>query len=213
MRKSILVKTTPLIITAIVLLLAACLIYFIHQFIIDANKSTKPKVAQQITLIAPPPPPPPPPPPEQPPEPKPVEEVVEKMPEPTPDAPAEEPAGEDLGVDAEGGAGTDGFGLVGHKGGTGLGIGRTGHYEAMVKEKLIDLIYADEELKYLAYSGVIKVWINGAGEVEKYSVSLEEDSPKIEKMLSSLLKNLKFNSGPPLETADKAIKLRIKSKV
>lgn len=77
---------------------------------------------QQITLLKPPPPPPPkvdepPPPPE-------VQEEVkisepEALPEDMPET-ADAPPGDALGLDAEGGAGNDGFGLAGRRGGRGL---------------------------------------------------------------------------------------------
>ncbi len=78
---------------------------------------------QQITLLKPPPPPPPkvdepPPPPE-------VQEEVEisepeAMPEDLPETADAPPPGDALGLDAEGGAGNDGFGLAGRRGGRGL---------------------------------------------------------------------------------------------
>lgn len=214
MQKVRAIKKAPIIITVLVLLLVACIVYFIHKFILSSKQSGKPAVAQQITLISPPPPPPPPPKPEPEPEPKQIEEVVEKVPETPTEAPQDDaPAGEDLGLDAEGGAGSDSFGLVGHKGGKGIGLGKAGHYEVMIKEKLIDLIYADEELKYLSYSGVIKVWIDGNGKVEKFVLSLDDSSPKVEKLLSAIIKSMEFKSGPPIEAAGKAIKLKINSKV
>ncbi len=77
---------------------------------------------QQITLLKPPPPPPPkvdePPPPE-------VQEEVkisepEALPEDLPETADAPPPGDALGLDAEGGAGNDGFGLAGRRGGRGL---------------------------------------------------------------------------------------------
>jgi periplasmic protein TonB len=136
------------------------------------------------------------------------------VPETPPESAQEEtPAGQDLGLDADGSAGTDGFGLIGRKGGTGIGIGKAGRYEVMVKENVIDRIYADEELKYLAYSGVITLWVNATGKVEKYSIDLDDEAPKIKKLLESVLATLSFDSGPPIETADKGIKLRVNSRI
>ena len=83
----------------------------------------------------------------------------------------------------------------------------------MVKESLIDLINDDEELKFLAYSGVVTVWVDAAGKVEKYSVSLEDGSPKIKKLLESLVMKLRFDSGPPIESAGKGVKLRVNSRI
>lgn len=207
------VKNKAVIFIAVGILLISYLIYLLQAWLGSLEKPEKKVVSQQITLIVPPPPPPPPPEPEKI-EPEVEEEVIEETPETPPEAAQEEaPAGQDLGLDADGGAGTDGFGLIGRKGGTGIGIGKSGHYEVMVKERLIDLIYADEELKYLGYSGVITVWVSAAGQIERYAIALDEDSPKIKKLLASLLEKLSFSSGPPIEMADKGIKLKVNSKI
>ena len=71
------------------------------------------KVVQQITMIQPPPPPPPPE--VKPPEPEVEEEKIEEPepeqePEPAPEE-SNEPPAEELGLDADGAAGSDGFGL------------------------------------------------------------------------------------------------------
>ncbi len=209
MQKFNIAKKVPYILVVLAIILGAYLIYMFQAWLAKNNAPQKKVITQQITLIAPPPPPPPPPP-----EPEVEEEVIEEMEEAPPEAAQEEaPAGQDLGLDADGSAGTDGFGLVGRKGGTGIGLGKAGHYEVMVKERVIDLIYADEELKFLAYSGVITVWVNAAGRVEKYAVNLEDDAPKIKKLLESVLAKLTFENGPPIESADKGIKLRVNSRI
>lgn len=208
MQKFNVAKKVPYILAFLAIILGAYLIYIFRAWLVKNDVPQKKVITQQITLIAPPPPPPPPP------EPELEEEVIEEMEEAPPEAAQEEaPAGQDLGLDADGSAGTDGFGLVGRKGGTGIGLGKAGHYEVMVKERVIDLIYADEELKFLAYSGVITVWVNAAGQVEKYSVALEDGAPKVKKLLESILAKLRIDSGPPIESADKGIKLRVNSRI
>jgi protein TonB len=213
MEKSNVVKKVPYIIALVAIMVGAFLIYIFHGWLVKNSGPERKTVTQQITLIAPPPPPPPPPEPEKV-EPEVKEEVVEETPESPPENAQEEaPAGQDLGLDADGGAGSDGFGLIGRKGGTGIGLGKAGHYEVMVKERVIDLIYADEELKLLAYTGVITVWVNASGRVEKYSITLDEGAPKVKKLLESVLAKLSLDSGPPIESADKGIKLRINSRI
>ena len=213
MSKLIVLKNKIFIFSVIVILLIIFLVKFINGWL-EKNKTPEKKmVAQQITLIAPPPPPPPPPEPEKV-EPEIKEEVPEDVPETPPDTPQDEaPAGQDLGLDSDGGAGTDGFGLIGRKGGTGIGLGKAGHYEVTVKEKIVDLISSDEELRYLAYSGVITIWMNPSGHVEKYSIVLDDESPKVKKLLEVLLAKLSLDSGPPIEMADKGIKLKINSRI
>lgn len=197
----------------VVILLIVLATYFIRGWLSENKTSEKKVVAQQITLIAPPPPPPPPPEPEKI-EPEVKEEIPEETPEAPPESPQDEaPAGQDLGLDSDGGAGSDGFGLIGRKGGTGIGLGKAGHYEVSVKEKVIDLISGDEDLRYLAYSGVVTIWMNPNGQVERYSIALDEESPKVKKLLEALLKKLHLDSGPPIEMADKGIKLKINSRI
>lgn len=213
MQKKTLAKLIPHTIIGFAIIFALFLIYHGYQFLSAKDSNPKKAVVQEITLITPPPPPPPPPEPEPEVEPEKIEEIPEEIPETPPEQAMEEPAGEDLGLDSDGAAGTDGFGLIGRKGGTGLGLGKAGHYEVMIKEKLHDLVSADEELSYLAYIATIKVWIKPSGEVARFTIDLDDDSPAIRKRLESILKNVRFSSGPPAEIAEKAIRLRINSRV
>lgn len=212
MRKLINAKKISYLLIFLAILLAVYLIYTLYAWVAKNKVTEKKSVAQQITLITPPPPPPPPPP-----EPEKVEPIEEEVIEETPDIPEEAqdeaPPGQDLGLDADGGAGTDGFGLVGRKGGTGLGLGKAGRYDVMIKERVNELINEDEDLKFLAYSAVITLWVNASGQVEKYSINLEEESPKIKKLLESIVAKMSFESGPPIESADKGIRLRVNSRI
>lgn len=212
MRKTTMAKMIPFIVIGLALLLTLFLAYRVYKFASSPDNAGKKAVVQQITLITPPPPPPPPPP-EPKIEPENVEQIEEEIPETPPEQAMEEPAGEDLGIDSDGAAGTDGFGLIGRKGGTGLGLGKAGRYEVMIKEKLHDLISSDEELSYLAYTATIKVWIKPSGEVDRFIINLDEPSPMIKQRLESILKNARFSSGPPAEITEKAIKYRINSRV
>src|SRR5689334_3282657 len=94
------------------------LFFLIRHFVKQEAPATK-KVVQEIRVIRPPPPPPETPPPPPPP---PEEKVDLKEPEPEPDpTPTNEPPpGEQLGLDADGSAGSDGFGLAARKGGRDL---------------------------------------------------------------------------------------------
>ena len=206
------VRKVSYVLIFLAIVLTIYLISLLFAWVAKNKAMDKKAVAQQITLITPPPPPPPPPP--EPEKVEPIEEqIIEDIPAEPEDAQEEAPPGQDLGLDADGGAGSDGFGLVGRKGGTGIGLGKAGHYEVMVKESLIDLINEDQELKFLAYSGIVTVWVDAVGKVERYSVSLEEDSPKIKKLLESLVMKLHFEKGPPLESAGKGVKLRVNSRI
>ncbi len=214
MSRSAFVKNLPLLVGASVILAGMLLLYLFFEYISADDTPAKKVVPQQITLL-PPPPPPPPPPPEIEPEVEPEleEEVVEETPPEMPDEAMDEVAGEDLGLDADGGAGSDSFGLVGRKGGRGLGLGKAGHYEVMVKEKLIDGIYEHNELKYHAYSAVIKIWIAPSGAVDRFEIQLQEKSAKVHELLASLVSGLRFNNGPPLELTDRSINLKVNSRI
>ncbi|MBS1212186.1 MAG: TonB-dependent receptor, partial [Proteobacteria bacterium] len=119
-KKHLFIRYLPVAV-GIVLVIAIGIGVYLLQDLFEKPVQTK-KQIQQITVIQPPPPPPPPPE-QKPPEPEPEPEKIEEPePEPEPEQPEanEEPPGEDLGVDADGGAGSDAFGLVGKKGGRGL---------------------------------------------------------------------------------------------
>lgn len=166
-------------------------------------ETTPKKIVQQITLLTPPPPPPPPPEP-----PKPEEQVEEEIPDETPpETPPDQPnsdqppAGADLGVDAEGGAGGDGFGLVGRKGGRDfMASTGSGSYTGAIKEKINSLLSDDDQLKYMKYSAKLKIWIAGDGKVERFEVEqvVGDKNAKmlIEKAMGSLAK---FENGPPAD--------------
>jgi hypothetical protein len=103
-----------------VVLVIGLIVSVVMNFLGKSGKARKAPV-QQIAILRPPPPPPPPKQEEKPPELK--KEEVKIPPPPQEQAPKDRDAkapGKDLGVDAEGGAGGDGFGLVGKKGGRDL---------------------------------------------------------------------------------------------
>jgi hypothetical protein len=142
------------IVGAIALVLICISVLTIKLLLSDDGKNRK-KQMQMVTILTPPPPPPPKVK-EKLPEPEVVkkEEIVEPKeqevePEPTEDQQAkdEPPPGQDLGIDAEGGDGSDGFGLAGKKGGRSLIGGQSGGgsrsllikyawYTSMVQEEL-----------------------------------------------------------------------------
>lgn len=159
----------PAAMIALALLVAVGLVYYLKQWLGSDTTQTK-KLVQQITLIKPPPPPPPPPKVEQPPPPQ-VEEKVEvpkpePVPEDMPDQPDEMPPSDQLGLDAEGGAGGDAFGLVGHRGGHALLGGGGGSaevwYKRMLGQELQGLVNDHDELRKRAFSALrLKLWIDG----------------------------------------------------
>lgn len=160
----------PALIIVVVLLVVVGGLYWIKTKL-DAKPGNPKKMVQQITVIAPPPPPPPPPeqkieeppPPEE--EPEPIDEP-EPVPEDVPDTADEPPPGADLGVDAEGGAGTDDFGLVAKKGGSAL-LGGNGSnpfswYTNTVQQDVLEKINENQKIRKRAYRVTVKLWVDSA---------------------------------------------------
>lgn len=216
-------RNLPLMIGIVLALLIAIGIYFLQGMF---QKTAQPKKQmQQITMIQPPPPPPPPPPEQKPPEPEPEPEKMpepepEKEPEPAPEA-AEEPAGEELGVDAEGGAGADGFGLVGKKGGHGLLGGSPGStvlwYGGQVKAGLEDelqRLLADTPARKSAYSVLLDVWVDADGGISRAELAGASGKPEVDGALRTALQALRFSlPKPPPENMPQPLKIRVTSRI
>ncbi len=215
-------RNLPLLIGISLTLLIAVGVYVLQD---RFQKPAQPKKQlQQITMIQPPPPPPPPPE-QKPPEPEPEPEKLpepepEKAPEPAPED-AEEPAGEELGVDAEGGAGSDGFGLLGKKGGRGLLGGSGGSailwyggqvkqgIEAALQNKLID-----SPARKTPYTVQLQVWVNADGSVSRAELVGSSGKPDVDQAIRAVLPELHFAlSKPPPETMPQPLKIRITSKL
>ncbi len=166
---------------------------------------TPPKV-QQISIVQPPPPPPPPQI-EEPPEEK-IEEIAEPEPAPEPEPVAEEPPpGAELGVDAEGVAGSDGFGLRAKKGGRGLiggGGGNAivwygqklgGELSAALRDALADTI-ADAQ-----FSVLTAVWVDADGRVSRAELAGSSGDEQLDATLRQALASLhlRMPQAPPTD--------------
>lgn len=180
-------------------------IYYLRVYLAASSGPAKKVVQQQITLVAPPPPPPPPP---EPPKPEVEEEKIPEEtppePEPTPEpTPSEAPAGDDLGLDADGGAGGDGFGLVGRKGGRDFLAGGSGpgSYTNAFKEKINALLSEDEELKYAKYTAALRFWLNADGLVERFEISQFNGDPAVKKRVEMAMAAIKQFGKPPEDLA------------
>lgn len=205
----------PKIIGGLILLVAiGYVVKIIGRFIDEAPKHEK-KI-QPITILAPPPPPPPPPKVEPPP-PEPEMEKIEEPqlePEPLPDVPDQQPAG-DTGLDAEGTAGSDAFGLVGHKGGKGLlgGGNPNAWYAGTIKASLVDILSEHDELRKKSYSAVVKIWLNPDGTVTRFELAKGSNDPDIDKLLDRLLGKFKKASEVPPPGMEQPIKFKISSRL
>ena len=200
-----------------ILLVFALLGYFVLSSLFSAPPPSKNRV-QQISLVQPPPPPPPemepPPPPEieevETPE---IEEMMEELAEEISDEP---PPGAELGLDAEGGAGSDAFGLVGKKGGRGLlggGGSPFGWYGRIVQEDLQNQLQQIEEVRALSYTVTVKIWLSSAGEVETAMIERGSGDPEVDGRLErAIARNVRISSAPP-DDMPQPIRLRVTSRI
>lgn len=184
---------------------------FIDQKPVKAERKIQP-----ITLLKPPPPPPPPPKVEKPPEPE-IEKIeeLETESEPMPDTPDEAPA-RDLGLDAEGTAGSDGFGLAARKGGTGL-FGGGGNpyawYGGIVKNQLVTLLSDRDELRRKGYTAIVKIWLKTDGSVDRIELSRGSNDAEIDDILTRTLNKLTRVAEAPPPGMQQPIKLKITSRI
>lgn len=176
----------------------------------------QPKV-QQISIVQPPPPPPPPPEMEEPP-PEPEEQVEVPEPEPEPVAEAEDsdepPPGEDLGLDAEGAAGSDGFGLRAKKGGRGLigGGDRNAWYAGILQRDLQSLLSSIDDVRKGRYSVVVRIWVTDDGAIKDSEIVSGSGDSAIDEALARALRGGARLSEAPPEDLPQPIKLQISSR-
>jgi protein TonB len=168
----------------------------------------KRRAVQQISLVRPPMPPKPPPEPE-----RPKEEVKQQIKTPEPehkpsdDAP---PPQETLGLDAKGGAGGDGFGLVGRPGGrdittigntegVGKGTGRvnTAFYANQLQSQLQDALNRNQKLRDAEYRALVSLWLDSEGHVQRVELAASTGDATLDKRLRDALADLKKLRPPP----------------
>lgn len=206
-------RFVPLIVGAVLVIgVTGALIWVIRDFM-QAKPETPPRqVAQAVKLIRPPPPPP-----EQPPPPPPPEEKIEEpLPQDTPEeAPPDESApAETLGLDAEGVAGSDGFGLAARRGGREIGLGGSafGWYTTLLKDSILDVLSEDEKVRRGSYQVTVRVWLTSTGDIERIRLASTSGSRELDTALEQALQKLgRVREAPPLEMPQ-PITLRIVSR-
>jgi periplasmic protein TonB len=167
---------------------AICLIlgfvWFVH--VMMGAKSGKPqRMVQTIQVIRPPPPPPP----DQPPPEKTQEPLPKDQPEPTPDQ--SPPPDQPLGLDAQGGAGSDAFGLAGRPGGGDL-IGGSGTapfawYTNRISDAIKDKLAAAPCTKAAKGSLTVHVTMEADGRVKQIKLATTTGNPKVDECIDSAL--------------------------
>lgn len=184
------------------------LVYWLMA-LFDTDDVQQKKVVQQITVITPPPPPPPPPPEEIEPEVEEEEVIEEEIEESVPEEGPEESVAEDLGLDADGTAGSDAFGLIAKKGGSGI-LG--GGYGAAIKAEVNKAILQDKEISKLAYTARITLWIEPDGSFSSYTVEVHEGDKNTKEKLERFLAAMGGVSRPkPLEEESDWFTFRVSS--
>jgi len=191
--------------------------------------SRRQRAVQSVTLLKPPPPPPPEKIKEKPPEPEvKKEEIVEQKPEEKPQEQPQEakdapPPGDRLGLDAEGGSGSDGFGLMANKGGASLIggggggslMGKYGWYTAIIQNDLRKLIQVHMEKNGGIPEGNCKVSLqiklDDQGRVLSYKIADPCGNSQVNEAVSKVLQSARISEPPPSDMP-KSIKIRISAK-
>ena len=172
-----------------------------------AHPAGKGSGVHSIALINQPPPPPPKPP-EKPPEPPKVKEEVkidQPKDEPKPAEPKaadEKPASDKpLAVDADGSAGSDGFGLAANRGGRDVlttGGGGGAYYSGLLQREFFDALLRNRKLLKDEFRVVVKVWIGDDGRVQKADIVSSSGNPQFDDQIQlTLLEMNPLKDVPP----------------
>jgi protein TonB len=183
------------------LALIGALVSVIYGLLTDKGKRKPPQ--QQVFLLKPPPPPPPPKDEPKPPPPEVKKEEV-KIPENKPDEakPADQPEGKALGVDATGGPGNDGFGLVGNKGGrdllAGAGGSRNAYFGGLVQQHVQQVLSRNKKLRGEEFRVAVSVWLRPDGTVQRAELVGSSGKPDTDELIRAALTELRgVREGPP----------------
>lgn len=176
------------------------LAWFIARTLADKSPPKRPGV-QQVAIVKQPLPPPPKPPEKLPEPPKLKDEVKidQPKPDPTPDKPADPaPAAKPLGLDADGSAGSDGFGLAANRGGRdittignaagGSGGGGSGRYfTGLLQRNFFEALARNRKAPQGEFSVVVKVWIGDDGRVQRTAIVDGSGSTELDQLIEATL--------------------------
>ncbi len=193
-----------------VAVIGASAIVLVRRFLNSAPGIPKP-VVQEIHIIRPPPPPPDlPPPPPPPPEQKVDIPQPQKQPAPTPSN--EPPPSAQLGLDAQGGAGSDAFGLVGRPGGRDLlGAGGSAYlwYAGVIKDSILSALQNDPAIRNGSYKVSVRLWLRNDGTVSRFSLLQSTGNHDRDKALEQALSQITRLSQPPPAGTPEPITIQI----
>ncbi len=196
-------------------------IWLVKDFINNAKPPEKTRV-QKISLVKPPPPKPQ----EKPPEPEKIEpeqtqqEEVQLEAPPSPDQPQDEgpPPGEQLGLDADGGSGSDGFGLAARKGGrdiTTLGGGGSGDrlawFSKRISRQLEDSLKRSKSLQGKEYQVITQLWFDVGGGVTRVQMDRGSGNAELDEALRRELLAMTLHDPLP-DDLPQPVKLRVVSR-
>ncbi len=203
------------------LVFLAGLAWWIASVIGQPEGPRKPAV-QQVAILRQQPPPPPPKPPERPPDPPKVQEEVkinEPTPEPVPDKPADPaPAAQPLGLDADGSAGSDGFGLAANKGGrdiTTIGGGSVGggggsgrYFTGLLQRNFFETLARNRRAPVDEFSVVVRVWIGDDGRVQRARIVEGSGNAELDQLIESTLSEMSpLREVPPVNLRQVQLRL------
>ena len=214
------------LLTALVVGVLAAAVVIVQSFL--AKPVVQKRSVQNVAILRQPPPPPPPKPPEKPPEPPKIKEEV-KIPEPKlepkPDEPkpADDkppPADKPLGLDAEAGAGSDGFGLAANKGGReittlggGGGSGGLGgaYYSGLLQRQFFEALSRNRKVLRDEFRVVVKIWVGDDGRVQKAEVVSGSGNVQVDEQIQvTLLDMAPLRDVPP--SSMRPIQLRLSNR-
>jgi protein TonB len=179
--------------------------------LVNGEPSPRKRVIEVMALKLVPPPPPPPPKEEPPPPPPKIVQRIE--PPPTPDMPQDDapPADAPIGLDAQGGAGSDAFGLAAKPGGTplrlggggggggGTGVNYTG-YGNMMRLQIESQLNRDSKINTGKYEGIARVWLSSIGKVERVQVQLSTGNTQLGTLIEQSIGTMPpMTQAPPKE--------------
>ncbi|RVU45104.1 energy transducer TonB [Rubrivivax rivuli] len=189
--------------------------------VVGAPEGPRKPAVQQVAILRQPPPPPPPKPPERQPEPPKVKEEVkinEPKPEPVPDKPADPaPAAKPLGLDADGSAGSDGFGLAANKGGrdittigsAGGGGGGSGRYfTGLLQRNFFETLARNRRAPLDEFSVVVRVWIGDDGRVQRARIVEGSGNAELDQLIETTLSEMSpLREVPPVNLRQVQLRL------
>jgi protein TonB len=140
-------------------------------------------------------------------------DIPQPKPDPTPSN--EPPPSEQLGLDANGGAGSDAFGLLGNKGGRDLlasGGSAFVWYAGLLKDRILDQLNGDQRAHRGEYSLMVRVWVRGDGSIDHVSIVQGSGDRERDQAIEAALSRLpRLSQGPPADMPE-PISLRIVSR-